>query len=324
MLNTSLEIQKCAKSNAQNSIYPAKEGGENDFASIFQNKNFFHLELKDKKHLNSNEVDTKENFKSHEEYKNLTVYSYYKEYNEDYENFEHIEIDGTKNKETGFFARVFKNNGNNEVIIAFRGTNDNVLDMKSNEAILKGEIPQQYYDAKKLFENVKKEFPNNKIVLTGHSLGGSLAHLVASSDSSTSAVTFNTLGVKPIVEKYSEFKDNNNCLTYNTSSDLTSNYTEQTGKIRTIETGDTPKILNKNLFSEANEAHSLENFVDLDKAKYVRQEVMDEKRQDMRELAKPFDTALKKVPNIVEKVDKIRSAFNSTKSFFKNLFKKGA
>ena len=60
-------------------------------------------------------------------------------------------------------------------------------------------LPNQYADAQKFYEKVRKEFPNQEIIFTGHSLGGSLAQLM-SNKTGDGAVTFNAYGVRDILQ----------------------------------------------------------------------------------------------------------------------------
>ena len=62
-------------------------------------------------------------------------------------------------------------------------------------------LPNQYVDAQKFYEKVRKDFPNQEIVFTGHSLGGSLAKLM-SNKTGHETVTFNAYGIRDILQGY--------------------------------------------------------------------------------------------------------------------------
>lgn len=102
-------------------------------------------------------------------------------------------------KNSGFHGEAFYKNG--KVVIAMRGTDEILKDFIKEDighlAIKK--LPNQYADALKFYEKVRKEFPNQEIIFTGHSLGGSLAQLI-SNKTGHSAVTFNAYGVRDILQ----------------------------------------------------------------------------------------------------------------------------
>ena len=81
-----------------------------------------------------------------------------------------------ENQEDGFKANVYHKKDSDEIIIAFAGTKiTSFEDIKNDYNMLIGNTPQQINDAIYVYEQVKKENPNAKITLTGHSLGGMLA-----------------------------------------------------------------------------------------------------------------------------------------------------
>ena len=70
-------------------------------------------------------------------------------------------------------------NGEQEIIIAIRGT-DTVQDLPSDyKAFLESKVEKQYRELCGFYENIRRQFPNAKVTFTGHSLGGGLSQLMA-------------------------------------------------------------------------------------------------------------------------------------------------
>lgn len=110
-------------------------------------------------------------------------------------------------KTTGFYAKAF--NIGSKIIIAIRGTEpkDDIKDLFSDFQMALNKVPNQLESAIKFFNAViafccKKNIDTRKqkIVFTGHSLGGSLAQLLAYKTGFL-AVTFNAFGAGDIAVK---------------------------------------------------------------------------------------------------------------------------
>lgn len=86
-----------------------------------------------------------------------------------------------EDKDTGFEATIFKNTATKEIVISFAGTYDQSgVDKFADEALWAGVFHMQLLQACKSYLDVKANAPiNTQISLTGHSLGGGLAALVA-------------------------------------------------------------------------------------------------------------------------------------------------
>lgn len=104
-------------------------------------------------------------------------------------------------KKSGFHGEAFYKDG--KVVIAMRGTDEFVNDFIKEDIrhLAKKKLPNQYVDAQKFYEKVRKDFPDQEIIFTGHSLGGSLAQLM-SNKTGHEAVTFNAYGVRNILQGY--------------------------------------------------------------------------------------------------------------------------
>lgn len=131
-------------------------------------------------------------------------------------------------KKSGFHGEAFYKNG--KVVIAMRGTEkEDKKDWQNDISMGMKKIPNQYADAQKFYEKVKKDFPNQEIVFTGHSLGGSLAQLM-SNKTGHETVTFNAYGVADLLQ--GNINDNLNIRNYGNINDtvFNANIDNQLGK----------------------------------------------------------------------------------------------
>ena len=105
------------------------------------------------------------------------------------------------NHHTGFLGKVYRAESG-ELVIAFRGTE---LEDKQKRGLRNDinmackNIPAQLQNAFTMYKQVKQEYPNAKITLTGESLGGTLAALVAA-ETGVKAVTFSAYGAKDLID----------------------------------------------------------------------------------------------------------------------------
>ena len=148
-------------------------------------------------------TNRKQDTKYHEVLKQASIYSYHKPGN--YPPAGYRVIDFNENKNTGFYADVLSNG--NDIIIAYRGT-ESGQDIRNDVAMAKSKIPAQAIDAIRIYDKVKREHPNSDIVVTGHSLGGSLAEIVSGIRGNL-AVTFNAYGVGDMFKNKNALKEDN-------------------------------------------------------------------------------------------------------------------
>ena len=116
-------------------------------------------------------------------------------------------VKSVDNKDTGFHAEVLANG--NDVIVAYRGTDQPIgIDGINDFAMARKNIPEQATEAIKVYDQVKQDYPNSEVTVTGHSLGGSLSQIV-SSVRGCEAVTFNAYGTKDMFENSANIKEEN-------------------------------------------------------------------------------------------------------------------
>ena len=101
---------------------------------------------------------------------------------------------------TGFQAHVFHNETTEEVVLAFGGTRlTDVGDLSADIMIGNNQLPHQFYNAKRLYDEVDRIFgkirKQAKFSFAGHSLGGALAHYMAIYRKGCPAATFGAPGI---------------------------------------------------------------------------------------------------------------------------------
>jgi len=158
---------------------------------------------------------------------------------EDYKQLDQFRF---KNEQTGFHAITLEKD--DTIILAFAGTdmNDGIdkKDIVSNMQMFTNAKPAQYDDAMRAYLKVQQYAKANgkKVVITGHSLGGSLAQLVASTTKYNGqdiepprCVTFNAYGQKKYIDRPDTNRDVivdlNNTINYVIIGDKVAGETEQ-------------------------------------------------------------------------------------------------
>ena len=137
----------------------------------------------------------------------------------------------TTSKKNGFQGCVYEDG--DTIIVAYRGTDEGnkffipTKDWISNYQMVNNKIPDQYADALVLYKKVANgpKYIDKNFIVTGHSLGGSLAELVSSTKfrniKQPRAITFNAYGTDTIIKNHKNlFKTNKNNDNYYTSNDF--------------------------------------------------------------------------------------------------------
>lgn len=148
-------------------------------------------------------VDRKNDTDYHEILRQAAIYAYHGKDAEIPEGYSLAE--SVSNPQTGFYADVLV--GEDDVIIAIRGTNDGG-DLNDDVAMTRSRIPEQTRDALDLYNRVKKEYPDKNITSTGHSLGGTLAEIVGALNGEL-AVGFNAYGVRDLFNENAVIQEDN-------------------------------------------------------------------------------------------------------------------
>jgi len=106
---------------------------------------------------------------------------------------------------SGLQGRVFKKANGNEVVFAFKGTVPSMMsDLTADLAIALNKAPGQARDARYYAEQWRRAYPNMKITLVGHSLGGGICQLVGTA-LDIKFVTFNAPGMLEAARGISPF-----------------------------------------------------------------------------------------------------------------------
>lgn len=148
-------------------------------------------------------ADRKNDTDYHEILRQAAIYAYHGKDAEIPEGYSLAE--SVRNVKTGFYADVLV--GEDDVIIAIRGTNDGG-DLNDDVAMTRSRIPEQTRDALDLYNRVKKEYPDKNITSTGHSLGGTLAEIVGALNGEL-AVGFNAYGVRDLFNENAVIQEDN-------------------------------------------------------------------------------------------------------------------
>ncbi|MBR1776320.1 DUF2974 domain-containing protein [bacterium] len=154
--------------------------------------------------------------KKHEEYKQLCIASY--------KPYQKTVPDGYKLWDTiddknGFFACIYQKG--DEMIIVYRGTQIfDKEDIRNDKQMLNHILPEQSKNALQVYDMVNNFCKENnmKLIVLGHSLGGSLAQIV-SAFRNVAAVTFNPFGVKDMLPKDLPYYNENNIINYCNEND---------------------------------------------------------------------------------------------------------
>jgi len=134
----------------------------------------------------------------------------------------------SQSADNGFHAKAFEKDG--KIIIAFRGSDDG-RDLVVDHKMLSGHLPDQFDNATEFVQRVRRAHPDAEIIVTGHSLGGSLTELTASRFADIRGISFDAVGTEGLVYGHEDrgLRDNRNTVNYVVRGDIISNAHEHVG-----------------------------------------------------------------------------------------------
>lgn len=180
----------------------------------------------------------------------------------------------------GFYAEVYERDNN--IILALRGTDFNygvkelIRDVDDDLQIsTMNLLPSQLKNARMLYNEYARLYPNAHIILTGHSLGGSVVQALGA-ETGAETITFGAYGIANTHSP--SFKYTKNITNYGNSQDavFVSNIDFQLGK--TIVLSNSAKKENSfktSIQKPQKSPHLLENYGDLSKGVEYKKEEFD-------------------------------------------------
>lgn len=173
--------------------------------------------------------------KLHEDCKVLSGAVYQKENPQKINGWKYV--DKYYNHQTGFYSEVYKKG--DKVIFSIRGTeifsglNEAKKDIKNDKEMVRKKLPYQVENAKSAYNELVRKYGKENIVVTGHSLGGSVGAILGT-EYGVETVTFNAYGIKKLNGLKINYTDN--IINYGHAKDGTfvSNIDNHIGKVMVL------------------------------------------------------------------------------------------
>lgn len=204
------------------------------------------------------------NYKLHEDCKQLSQAVYQDEKPKNINGWQYKKSIYDSN---GFYAEVYEKDG--KVILAIRGTDrergkvETTKDLYSDTQMSWSCLPSQAKSSEKAYIELIKKYSKNNVIITGHSLGGSLGTILGAKYGGET-ITFGAYGVKYLAGL--EINYTNNITNYGNYNDtvFVANIDSQIGKTIVLNPQNENGIFRKKYISlEGFNPHLLDNYGDL-------------------------------------------------------------
>ena len=181
-----------------------------------------------------------------------------------------------KSTTSGFSACLFEGINTNELVVVYRGTErfglgenekdfpSMMKDVVTDLSLMTGSYDEQFNDSWKFFKLIKSQNPKRKIIISGQSLGGALAQIVAAKEYTVNhkkfeTHTFNAPGCRHLLDVYDCNTEYNYSFirNYAVANDWCGMFGEHIGEtylinripLKALDTDDDTEVINNVLFT---------------------------------------------------------------------------
>ena len=217
------------------------------------------------------------NYKLHNDCKILSGYVYKDNKPKVMDGWEyHRSSQGTN----GFYSEIYKKG--NDIMIVFKGTDFNrhvIKDLDDDIYMdLLHRLPGQLKNARSVYNDYHRMYPDANIILTGNSLGGSIAQALGT-ETGSETITFSAYGVGNLYNVDVRYTDN--IINYGNAQDgvYVKNIDNQLGKTIILNTHKSDdEVFKKGYALHGIAPHFLENYGDLSQGVEYKKEIFEDEK----------------------------------------------